>query len=121
MKAIAVMILLTSAVAVGAYLGTLYLRGDARKPALVALHLLLGAIGLEAMVMLLFRGTPSGDILTAAPMAKTAAGLLVAALCSGLMAPLLGRNSKMTADIILATHVTLGMAGFGLLWVWVTG
>jgi hypothetical protein len=109
---------LTGAVLLGTYLGLQYLRGNVRKPGLIAAHLLLGAAGLELTAMLL-RGTPSGDVTPAGRFGTVAAGLLAVAMGSGFAAPLLGPRSRQTANLILGTHAGLGALGFVLFLFWV--
>lgn len=110
-------ILLTAAVSLGLYLGWLYLKRQ-RRPALVALHLLLGAAGLQTTLMTL-RGAPNGESLAAGTFGTAAACLLGAAMFSGLIAPMLCRGSRSTANKVVATHVSVGLLGFALFLAWI--
>ena len=110
--------LLSTASALGLFLGWLYLR-RVRRPVLVGTHLLLGVGGIETMVMLL-RGAPNGDVAPVGMLGPVAAGLLAGALLSGLAAPLISRNSRTTANVALATHAGFGLAGFVVFLTWVT-
>jgi len=111
--------LLTSGVGLGLYLGLLYLR-RVRRPVLVGAHLLLGAAGIETMVVLL-RGTRDG-VVTTGSFGIVVVVLLAAALVSGLSAPLLGKRSRQRMNILLATHAGVGLSGFVffLAWLWST-
>ncbi|AVT76563.1 hypothetical protein RPPS3_25000 [Rhodopseudomonas palustris] len=114
-----VLVILGAATALGLYLGLLYLRGD-RKQGLVALHMLLGFGGLETLVMLL-HGTPDGAATTdSVSFGKIAAGLFAVSAFSGFIAAL-ARRSPVGANVLLGTHVTVGLAGFALLLAWVSG
>lgn len=114
--AIAALALLTVAVGSGVWLGALYLRRE-RKPALIGAHLLVGAAGIELTVVML-RGSPDGEVVTTATMGVVAAGLLAAAMVSGFATPLLGRHSRQSANVALATHVALGFAGYATFVYW---
>jgi hypothetical protein len=114
--AIPAVILLSGAVVLGVLLGIEYLRRVRSKPMVIGVHLLLGAGGLEVIAMLL-RGTPDGGVMPAGAIGQAAAGLLAFAMCSGLVAPLIGRRSRATMNVALVTHVTASAAGFVLcLW-----
>jgi hypothetical protein len=119
MTTVPVLVILSAASALGLYLGLLFLRGE-RRPGLIALHLLLGFGGLETLVMLL-HGTPDG----AGPSSdvtfgKIAAGLFAVSAFSGFVASL-ARRSPVAANVVLGTHVTVGLAGFALFLAWVSG
>lgn len=117
MHAVPALLLLSVAVVLGLLLGIDYLRRVRSKPTLIGFHLLLGAGALEVIVMLL-RGTPDGAVAPAGPLLEAAAGLLAFALCSGLVAPLVGRRSRATMHVALAVHVTASAAGFVLCLLW---
>jgi hypothetical protein len=117
MTALPVLLLLTGAVGLGLLLGVFYLRG-VRRPVLIGVHLLLGAGGLEGMVVLL-HGTPSGDVLQAGTFGMMALGLFALAMLSGLTAPLVSKGSRRTADVMVATHASVGVIGFVLFITWV--
>ncbi|QDL97261.1 hypothetical protein [Rhodopseudomonas palustris] len=114
-----VLVILSAATALGLYLGLLYLRGE-RKQGLVALHLLLGFAGLETLVMLL-HGTPDGTPAAGSiSFGKVAVGLFAVSAFSGFIAAL-ARRSPVAANVLLGTHITVGLAGFALLLAWVSG
>ncbi len=108
MAALPPTLFLTIAAGLGLYLGWLYLRGIRRKPVMIGLHLLLGAAGLETMVMML-RGLPNGETSAAGAFGGIAAGLLAAAMFSGLIAPMLCRGSRRTANLVVASHWVAGL------------
>jgi hypothetical protein len=113
------LVILAAASALGLYLGLLYLRGE-RRQGLVALHLLLGFGGLETLVMLL-HGTPDGAASSGSlSFGKVAAGLFAVSAFSGFVAAL-ARKSPIAANVVLGTHVTVGLAGFALFLAWVSG
>ena len=112
-------VLLSSSVALGLFLGVRYLRRARNKPALIAVHLMLGGAGLEGMAMLL-RGTPDGTAIPAGWLGNTAALLLATAMVSGLATPMIGKRSpRKVGSIALATHVGFGAGGFFLFLAWV--
>jgi hypothetical protein len=118
MIAIPPILFLTAAAGSGLVLGWLYLRRK-RKPVLIGLHLLLGAGGLETMIILL-RGPPNGDASPTGAFGSVASGLLALAMFSGLTAPLFGKQSRKTANILVATHAGVGIAGFVFFVAWVS-
>jgi len=118
--AIPPLLLLTAAVVLGLILGVQYLQRKRSPPALIGFHLLLGAGGLEVLAMLL-HGTPDRRILPAGGLVTIAAGLVFAAMVSGLLAPMIGRQSRRTMNVALVIHVGVAVAGFVLLLVWMAG
>ena len=119
MIAIPDLILLTLAVGLGIYLGIQYLRRARPRPVLVGAHLLSGAAAMEGMVIV-FHGTPSGAALKPGLLGFVAAGLIALAMFSGLIAGLIARRSRRTADISLASHVAIAALGVVLFLVWLT-
>jgi hypothetical protein len=119
MHLIPALVLLTASVALGLLLGWRYLRRERNKPALIGVHLILGAAGLEAMAMLL-RGTPDGTLIVAGTLGNAAGLLLAAAMISGFASPMIGKRSpRRTGTIALASHAGVGAAGFILFLAWV--
>ena len=116
MTSIPVLALLVAAALLGAYLLLLYTR-DVRKPVLIGFHLLLGFGGLETLVVLL-KGTPNSDGIPAGPYGNIAAGFLALAAFSGLLAPIIGRRSNGAANLMVITHVGMGLAGLALCIAW---
>jgi hypothetical protein len=118
MIALPALILLGVTVALGLYLGLQFLRKQPMRPGMIGLHFLLGAGGLEVMVMLL-RGAPSGRLAVPGSLGNSAAAFLAMALIAGVTAPMIGRRSRRTAAIALATHASLALGGFLLFLAWV--
>lgn len=108
MKALAIG-LLAATVALGILLGLFYL-GRRRKSSLATLHLLLGAAGIE-LLLLLLHWTPTGLTLPAGPAAAWATGLLAAAMALGLFARLSYRRTPGRAEALLGAHAVAGVAG----------
>jgi hypothetical protein len=118
--AIPPLLLLTASVILGVMLGIQYLQRKRGPPTLIGFHLLLGAGGLEVLAMLL-HGTPDRRIVPSGGIVTYAAGLLLAAMFTGLLVPLIGRRSRPTMNVALAIHVGVGAAGFVLFLVWMAG
>jgi hypothetical protein len=116
-RAIPAVLLLTGAVVLGVLLGIEYLRRVRSKPLVIGLHLLLGAGSLEVMAMLL-HGTPDGAATPALKILQATAALMAFALCSGLVAPMIGRRSRSTMNAALGIHVAAAAAGFVLCLYW---
>ena len=112
-------ILPIAVMAVGFILFAFHLRGI-RKPMMIGLHVLLGFGALELMVVLL-KGTPSGDTLPAGEFGNVAAGFLALAGFLGLLTPILGRRSALTARTMLMAHGGAGLAGVLFCIAWVSG
>jgi hypothetical protein len=102
-------LVLVAAVALGAYNLTLWLRG-ARRPGLIAAHLLLGVGAAEALVVFLHNSHLADDD-PARQTAKLALLLLAGAIFTGFAAPLLGKGRRQAANALLAAHVCAGLAG----------
>ncbi len=112
--------LLTAAVVLGVYLGVQYLRRVRNRPVMIGLHLLLGAASTEIMVMVV-HGTPSGRALRAGPFGVASVAIIGLAMLSGLIAGLIARRSRHTADLSLAAHAGVAALGFGTFLVWLFG
>lgn len=118
MKALSLLLLLGSSVALGLFLGWRYLRQVRNKPVHSAVHLMLGAAGLECMVMLR-RGAPDGTVVPVEIVGTAAAFLLALAMLSGLLSPMVGRHwGRRPGTLALIAHATLGGGGFILFLVW---
>jgi hypothetical protein len=117
MRMIPVLVLFTATVALGLFLGYQYLRRIPSRPTMIGIHLLLGAGGMELVAMLL-AGTPDGAAAPTGKLAHAAAALLLLALFTGLLAPMIGRRSRPTMNAALATHACAAGAGFALLLAW---
>jgi hypothetical protein len=117
MRLIPVLALFTATVGLGLFLGYQYLRRIPSRPTMIGIHLLLGAGGMELVAMLL-AGTPDGEAALTGRLAHVAAALLLLALFTGLLAPMIGRRSRPTMNAALATHACAAGAGFVLLLAW---
>jgi hypothetical protein len=119
MIALPPLLLVSATVALGIFMGIQYLRGRRNKPILIGAHFLLGAGGLETMVILM-RGTPDGEVAASGSYGTMAAGFLALALLSGVITPLVGRSSPASIGLLLATHASVAAAGFVLVVAWVS-
>lgn len=115
-----VVFLLGMGVAIGAYMGYRYLRGERNSQTLAGVHLLLGAGGLEVMVMLL-RGAPSGETVAHHAMGSTVALVIAGALLSGLFVPIIAKSRPGIIGGSLAVHASAGTIGFVMLLLWAWG
>jgi hypothetical protein len=113
-----VILCMTAAVLLGAVIGILWLM-RARRPVLIGIHVLLGVLGLEQMALLI-HGTPSGIALQSSEVSTWALAALAAAMFTGLVAPLFGREMRRAANAMLMGHVVIGALGFILFLSWVT-
>lgn len=107
-------------VAIGLYMGLRYLRGIRNKPALVAVHLLLGVAGLEVLALLL-RGAPDGQVAPSGMLGPFAALTMAGALLTGLLVPIIAKPRPEVIGLALAAHAAVGMAGFLALMLWLIG
>ena len=118
--AAAELVILTAVSVVGAWLGVNYLRRRQMRSGMIGAHFLLGAASLEVMVMTIHGGpalqkTPPGAI---GILALAATGL---AMASGLVAGLIARRSRRTADVTLAMHAAFAAAGLLFFLIWIFG
>ncbi len=113
------LLLVSFAVAVGVYLGLLYLRRVRPIKAWLGAHILVGMGGVE-QVAILIHGAPSGVMLKAGSFGTAALGFFGLAMLSGFTAPLLGQRSRRNGEFMLATHALAGTAGFVLLLIWIS-
>lgn len=120
MTVVPVVFLLGMGVAIGAYMGYRYLRGERNSQTLAGVHLLLGAGGLELLVMLL-RGAPSGETLPRHAMGSTVALIVAGALATGLFVPIIAKSRPGIIGGSLAVHAAIGTIGFGMLLFWAWG
>jgi hypothetical protein len=109
MTALPVLLFMTAAAALGAYLLLLWFRA-ARKPVLIGFHVLLGFAAAESLAgFLRMSGLDEGD--PARRLAIVAGGFFAAAIASGFSAPLFGKAYRGVANSLLAAHVFSGLAG----------
>jgi hypothetical protein len=107
-----VTLFLVAAVALGLFLGRLYLR-QVRRPGLSVVHLLLGAIGLEQLVVVVHQGTANE------PFAFNVIIVLGIALALGLLSTVVN-NRRGRTGFIVAAHAVAGLAGFAMFLVWLS-
>ena len=105
-------VLFAAQVLLGLVLLALLLRGE-RKAVLAAVHLLLGAAGLEGVLYTIQNGERE-----AGPAGIAAAGFIALALLIGLATPMLARRWRQAGTLLLAAHIGLGAAGVILLFAW---
>jgi hypothetical protein len=105
---------LVGTIALGIVVGLLFLQ-RARKPRLVAAHLVLAllAAGLVLAMAVTAPATAAG------PHWLLPLGLIVAALAGGYVAGRLARGSRRAGEAMLFGHVVLGLAGFLVFLAWV--
>ena len=120
MTVIPVVLLLGIGAAIGAFMGYRYLRGERNSQTLAGVHLLLGAGGLELLVMLL-RGTPSGETVAHQAMGSTVALVIAGALLTGLFVPIIAQSRPGIVGGSLAVHASVATIGFGMLLLWALG
>lgn len=118
MRAIPVLVLFGATAVLGLVLGWEYLRRERSRPVMIGMHFLLGAAGLEVLVFL-SHGTPDGVSIPQSTLGDAVLGLLALALFLGVLAPMVGRNSRPTMNVVLAAHATVAVAGVASLVVWV--
>ena len=116
---IPVALILAACMALGLWLGWLFIKRVRSNPIHIGFHLILGVIGLEAIAMLM-RGTPSGAITPAGAWGKVAALVLALTIISGFATSIVMRRwSRNTTCMALAAHGVLGTVGFLMFLVWV--
>jgi hypothetical protein len=116
--AVADLALLTIASGLGVWLGVNYLRRQRMRPGMIGGHFLVGAGSLEVMVMTM-HGGPALVRVPPGVLGAVALGLTGLAMASGLLAGLIARRSRRTADLTLATHAALAMAGVAVFMAWI--
>ncbi|MBK5915408.1 hypothetical protein [Rhodocyclus purpureus] len=121
MQGIPSITLFGASVALGSFLGWQYLKRVKMSPTLVGLHLVAGAAGIETMVML--RGElPEGVAAGAGGIGNIAAILLVAAMLTGFLTPLIAqKRPRKVGSTALAVHFGAGLLGYLLLLAWLAG
>jgi hypothetical protein len=112
---------LTLAVALGSVLALWHMRateGRRGPPWLVgALHGVLGAGGLGALLLLL-QGPRRGDAMGVGGFGTAAAVLFAAAAVAGVAVPLLIRRFPRGAGLTIAVHASLAITGYVLFLAW---
>ncbi len=109
MTVIPVVLIVTAAAALGAWLLLLWFK-RVRRPVLIGFHVLLGVGSTETLVVFLHTSDLGRD---SVPWSIAIGGLgcLAASILTGFSAPLF-RNYRTVANSFLAAHVATGVAGF---------
>lgn len=116
---IPVALTLTASMALGLWLGWLFIKRGRSNPIHIGFHLIFGVIGLEAVAMLM-RGTPSGSITPSGSWGKVAALVLALTIITGFATSIVMRRwSHNRTGITLAVHAVLGSVGFVMFLAWV--
>jgi hypothetical protein len=104
-------------VAIGLYMGLRFLKGERNSPMLIGTHFLLGAGGMEVLVLAI-HGTPMTPPIPLGTYGQPVIILFVMALISGVAAQLVFKNSVSAGTIALGAHALIAATGFGLLVTW---
>lgn len=113
-----VALILTASMGLGLWMGWQFLRRARSNPIHIGFHLILGVVGLEAMVMLM-RGALDGQAAGAGAWGKAAALMLGLAVISGFATSVVARRwSRQTGGAVLATHSVLASVGFVMFLAW---
>jgi hypothetical protein len=105
-------LVMVAAVALGVYLTWHYIRVG-RRPGLNVVHLLLGAIALEQLIVMVHQGTQNEDL------AFNVIIVLGVALALGLLSTVVS-NRGMRTGFIVAAHGVVGLAGFAMFLFWLS-
>jgi hypothetical protein len=108
--------LLSLAVLIGVAIGIRFL-GDRRLPsrAIGAVHGLLGASGLSALILSLASGAGTGDRYGTASFGPAAAILAALAALAGAGIALLGRRTPRSIGFLIGVHASLAITAYVLL------
>lgn len=117
MTTIPLVVLFGISAALGLFMGVQYLRGVRNKPAMVAVHLVLGLIGLEAMASIL-KHNNAGATAAYAGVGAWAAGLLAAGVFMGFMVPIMAKPKPASVPVLLGIHAAVGALGVGVVFWW---
>lgn len=119
MKMYATIMLVLVASTIGGYLFWKFLRKEPRNPVLTGVHLLVGLACVETTAMLI-HGTPDG---TRAQYTSTTSVMMIAlgaAILTGLLSPLIAKQSRQGGTALLYGHVGLASLGLGMMAWWAT-
>jgi hypothetical protein len=117
MLSIPIVILVVATASLGVYLGLRYLRHERNKPIVIGLHILLGAMTLEPMVIAM-RGGLGGVPVQPSMFGVLGACGLALALFSGVTAVMIGRRSRQTANVALTCHAAVAASAVLLIGAW---
>ncbi|PPQ36300.1 hypothetical protein [Rhodopila globiformis] len=105
-------LVMVAAVALGLFLGWHYIRVG-RRPGLSVVHLLLGAVAIEQLIVMVHQGTFNE------PFAFNVIIVLGVALALGLLSTVVSNRGRRTGYIV-AAHAAVGLAGFAMFLMWVS-
>ena len=105
-------LVMVAAVGLGLFLAWHYMRVG-RRPGLNVVHLLLGAVALEQLVVMVHQGTFNE------PLAFNVIIVLGIALALGLLSTVVSNRGRRTGYIV-AAHAVTGLAGFAMFLVWLS-
>jgi hypothetical protein len=110
------LVLLSLAVLIGVAIGIRFL-GDRRLPSRTvgAVHGLLGASGLSALILSLVSGAGTGDRYGTASFGPAAAILAALAALAGAGIALLGRRTPRRIGVLIGVHASLAVTAYVLL------
>jgi hypothetical protein len=117
MTTLPVTLLVLATGALGGWLLFRYLLGERNNANLVGLHFLMGAAALEVTAVLL-RGTPDGRQLSAGGASGWAAGMLAAALVTGVLTAVIARPWPRGIAIGVWSHASVATLAIGAVLVW---
>jgi len=113
------LVILSAAVALGVALALVHLRGSLPSRPFGALHGVVGAAGLGALLLAL-RGPPRGVLTGVASFGAIAAVLAAVALVVGLGIAALARRGRGGLGLVIAVHATLAITAYVLLLAYVS-
>lgn len=118
MKTLPLLLLMGASVALGLLMARRFWRREKNRPVHIALHLLLGIAGLEAMAMLK-RGAPDGSVMAAGTWGDAALLALAISVITGFVLTVVGpQGARAPGVAALGAHAAAGAAGFGLFLAW---
>jgi hypothetical protein len=118
MTAIAVVAVLFSVTAMmGGWLAFQFWTGGKTFKGASAVHLIIGAAGLEGLVLLL-RGAPDGTRAPIGELGPYAAFGLAIAFMTGLFIPLIAKPKPGAATSAIIAHASVATVGLGALFIW---
>ena len=119
MKTVPAIALIAVASGIGGYLLWKFLKGERNNPYLIGVHLLLGLAAFELTAMLI-HGAPDGARVALSSATTALLAALGAAALTGLLAPIIGRQSRTSGTVMLYGHAGIGALALGLLLWWTT-
>jgi drug/metabolite transporter superfamily protein YnfA len=118
MNALPIVLVMTAGVAVGVYLGWLFLRRERSKPTVIGAHVILAVIGLEGVAMLI-KGTPDGADPATGQLVRAAGLFLVLAVMTGFATPMISKKRPRKVGMAaIGVHAAVAATGYVLLVAW---